>query len=150
MEPLLVEVIAYAPTAFYHCTHCEVVWHDLGVGQKVHREQRDAGLPDDLRQEYARLSDWVNALIARYGERVAVRVVDAASLEGFFKSLRYGVRRYPAIVIAGREKVSGGDYARADALLAARLGPPPDASDLPLERADAAAGPAARRGAEGR
>jgi hypothetical protein len=109
------------PTGFYHCTHCEVTWRELGIGQKVHREQLDAGLPDDLAQEYRRLSAWVSAVLDRYGADVVVRVVDPASLEGFYKSLRYGVRRYPAIVIDGRKKVIGGDYEQATALLAEQV-----------------------------
>jgi hypothetical protein len=119
--PVSVEVLAYVPTGFYHCTHCEVVMHELGVGQKVHREQLDAGIPDDLYQDYLRLSHWLASLAARYGDRLTFKLVDPASLEGFYKSLRYRARRYPAVVIDGRETVNGGDYERAEALLLAHL-----------------------------
>ena len=56
LEPLTVEVITYAPTEFFHCTHCEVVFQQVGVGQKIHAEQREANLPEDLKTDFARIS----------------------------------------------------------------------------------------------
>jgi hypothetical protein len=26
--------LAYAPTEFYHCQHCDLVWHSVGFGQR--------------------------------------------------------------------------------------------------------------------
>ncbi len=106
-DPLLVEIIAFAPTAFYHCTHCEVAWHEAGITDRIHREQVAASLPVDLAQEYQVISDWVHDLLQRYGDRVAVKVVDAASLEGVVKSLRYGLHRYPAVVVGGASRFTG-------------------------------------------
>lgn len=119
--PVRVDVLAYVPTGFYHCTHCEVTWREVGLGPKVHQEQLDAGLPEDLAQEYRRLSAWLQKVLDRYGDDVRVRVVDPASIEGFLTSVRYGVRRYPAIVIDGQRAAVGEDYERAEALLAARV-----------------------------
>ncbi|MBI4505379.1 MAG: hypothetical protein HY691_07575 [Chloroflexi bacterium] len=121
MPPLCVEIIAYAPTRFYHCLHCEVVWQQVGHGQKIHAEQDRTGLPDDLRREYETLSDWVHGLFDRYGDRLDVRVIDVASVEGVLRALRYGVRRFPAIVVAGRERVAGGDLAAAEAAIERHL-----------------------------
>ena len=44
-EPLLVEIVTYAPTAFYHCTHCEVAWHEAGMTHTLHTEQVASSLP---------------------------------------------------------------------------------------------------------
>ena len=126
-----VEVLAYAPTAFYHCTHCEVVFHHVGLGEKIHAEQDAAAFPDDLRRQYADLSDWVRRLVDRYCGRVEVKVVDAASLEGFWKALRYRVRRFPAVVVGGRAYPVDGDFARADALVDAWLGSHTGAPEAP-------------------
>ncbi len=98
-KPLLVEIIAYAPTGFYHCTHCEVVWREAGVSRSIHQEQMDSSLPDDLAREYQGISRWVEELFQRYDNRIIVKVIDAASLEGLFKSLQYGVHRYPAVIV---------------------------------------------------
>ncbi len=120
-RPLKVEIIAFAPTAFYHCQHCELVWNQTGFSRGVHAEQLQSGLPEDLQREYAAVSDWVRELFARYCDRVVVQVIDAASLEGVWKSLRYGVHRYPAVIVDGRDKSIGTDFSPADASIARRL-----------------------------
>ncbi len=121
VEPLKVEIIAYAPTAFYHCQHCELVWDQTGFSQGVRQEQINNGLPQDLLREYAAVSDWVRQVFARHCDRVVVQVIDAASVEGVWKSLRYGVHRYPAIIVDGHDKSVGMDFAPADASIARRL-----------------------------
>jgi hypothetical protein len=97
-----------------------VTWQVAGLGQKVHREQLDSGLPADLAAEFHLLSDWARELPKRFGARVTVRLVDAASMEGFFRSLFRGLRRYPAFVVDGRKYV-GTDFSRVDALIAETL-----------------------------
>lgn len=116
-EPLLVEIIAYAPTAFYHCTHCEVAWIQAGGSNRIHTEQVEGSLPPDLIQEYQQLSDWVRNLFQRYRDQVVVKVIDAASLEGFVKSIRYRVHRYPVIVVNHEQRVPSGNYGEADNVL---------------------------------
>lgn len=116
-----IEVIAYAPAAFFHCMHCEVVWQASGLRTTDRREQLDTSLPEDLKAQYQRLSDWVRATLARHGERVRFRIVDAASVEGWLKSLWYRVRRYPAVIVDGREKSVGPELEHATALIERRL-----------------------------
>lgn len=106
-EPLLVEIIAYAPTAFYHCTHCEVAWRASGMTNLLHDEQVSSSLPADLAADYQAVSDWVRDLFRQHCDQVLVKVVDAASLEGFFKTLRFGLRRYPAVVVGRRARFVG-------------------------------------------
>jgi hypothetical protein len=115
MEPVDVQVVAYAPTGFYHCQHCELTFQQVGLGRKVHGDQLREGLPEDLQVQFHAVCDWVGGLAARYGSLVRLRVTDAASLEGFWKSLRYGVRSYPAIIVARREKYVGADFGGAEA-----------------------------------
>ena len=102
MEAVDVQVITYAPTAFYHCQHCEIAFGQVGLGASIHREQAREALPSELLDDYARLSEAMRDLKGHFGERVRVRVVDAASLEGFFKSLRFRARRYPAVIVDGK------------------------------------------------
>jgi hypothetical protein len=109
-RPVRVEIIAYAPTVFYHCQHCELVWQHTGFSDAVRREEARSSLPPDLREEFQRLSTWVHSLWMRYGQRIRVRVVDAASLEGVWKSFLYRVRQYPAIVVDRKEVHVGADF----------------------------------------
>lgn len=106
-HPLLVEVIAYAPTAYYHCTHCEVAWREMGADNRIHEEQVESSLPEDLMREYQTLSDWVQELFRVHCDAVVLKVIDAASIEGVYKSLRYNARRYPAVIVDGRSRFLG-------------------------------------------
>lgn len=111
-KPLLVEIIAYAPTAYYHCTHCEVVWQAagaVGADNRIHEEQIESSLPEDLLQEYQVVSDWVREMFRIHCDAVVLKVIDAASIEGFYKSLKYNARRYPAVVVDGRRRFIGSD-----------------------------------------
>jgi hypothetical protein len=98
-KALLVEIIAYAPTAYYHCTHCEVAWREMGAGRRIHEEQLESSLPEDLLQEYQSLSDWVREMFRAHCDNILLKVIDAASLEGVYKSLKYKARNYPAIIV---------------------------------------------------
>ncbi len=127
MQPVTVQVITYAPTAFRHCQHCEVAFAGLGLGERIQRAEAADALPEELLHEFQQVSDWVHSLLERHGTRVKVSVVDAASIEGFWKSLRHRVRRYPAVVVDGRERHVGTDFEavdrRIDQRLAERIGP---------------------------
>ena len=111
-NPLLVEIIAYAPTAFYHCTHCEIAWREMGKSNRVQEEQLESSLPADLQLEYLAVSDWVKEMFRVHCDRLVVKVIDAASIEGVFKSLRYNARRYPAIIVNRRDHYVGSDAMR--------------------------------------
>ena len=105
--PLLVEIIAYAPTAYYHCTHCEVAWQEMGKSNRVHEEQLESSLPEDLQHEYQLVSDWVREMFRVHCDNIVLKVIDAASLEGFYKSLKYNARRYPAVIVNGQKRFVG-------------------------------------------
>lgn len=112
-NPLLVEIIAYAPTAFYHCTHCEVAWREIGATNRIHEEQVASSLPEDLIKEYQIVSDWVKELFRLHCDQIIIRVIDAASIEGFYKSLRYNARHYPAIIVDGKSRFIGSEMLSA-------------------------------------
>jgi hypothetical protein len=120
-KPILVEILAYAPTQFFHCQHCEFVWQQAGAGARLHQEQLESSLPPDIQKEYADLSNWVRETVETYGGRVIFKVVDAASMEGLLKSVRYGARRYPAFIVQGKDKYMGTDFAQAKQLIDSRV-----------------------------
>ena len=108
-EPMQVEVIAFAPTAFYHCTHCEVAFREMGKSDRVQREQLSTSLPADLMNEYLSLSNWVRDMSRTHCDRLVISVIDAASVEGVFRSLRYGTRRFPTVIVNKQKRFSGSD-----------------------------------------
>jgi hypothetical protein len=120
--PLQIEIVAYAPTGFYHCTHCEVVWKETGFSAGVHEEQVQSALPPDLLHEYQAVSDWAHHLLKTYGDQVLVKVIDAASAEGMWKSIRHGLGRYPAVMVGGQGRFIGPNFAAAEAEIARQLG----------------------------
>jgi hypothetical protein len=97
-----VDVIAYAPTAFFHCQHCEVTFQQLGIGARMRQIEAAESLPPNLQLEYLDLSDWIHQLRDRHADRVALRVIDATSLPGVWTSLRHRVRSYPAVRVGRR------------------------------------------------
>lgn len=112
-KPLLVEIIAFAPTAFYHCTHCEVAWREIGSTNRIHEEQVESSLPEDLLREYQVVSDWVKELFRVHCDRIILKVIDAASIEGFYKSLKYNARHYPAVIVDGKSRFIGSEMLSA-------------------------------------
>jgi hypothetical protein len=119
--PVSVKVIAYAPTAFFHCQHCELTFDEMGIGERLRRQDAAESLPEDLGRDFQALSEWISGLVARYGARVHVRVIDAASMEGFLASLRYRVLRYPAVIVDGRDKRVGSDLTAVEPVIERRL-----------------------------
>ena len=115
---LRLQILAYTPTAFFQCRGCEIVMEETGFGRSVREEQIGSGLPPEMQREYAGISDRVERLVAAGGGRVAVELIDVASLRGFWKSLRHGIRRYPAFIVGGRVTA---DLAAAEAEIARRL-----------------------------
>jgi hypothetical protein len=106
-KPLLVEIIAYAPTAYYHCTHCEVAWREMGTSNRIHNEQLESSLPEDLIKEYQAVSDWVQEMFRVHCDAIILKVIDAASIEGFYKSIKYNARRYPAVIVNRKSRFLG-------------------------------------------
>jgi hypothetical protein len=108
-KPLLVEIIAYAPTAYYHCTHCEVAWQEMGKSNRVHDEQVESSLPKDLIEDYQKVSDWVREMFRVHCDAIILKVIDAASIEGVYKALKYNARHYPAVIVNGKARFLGSD-----------------------------------------
>jgi hypothetical protein len=114
--PIHLEVLAHVPTDFFHCSHCERIFDAAGIGTAAHREMQTA-YPPEILEEAERLATWLQDLSARYGEQLHIRIVDPQSVEGFFKSLRHRVRRYPTFIINRRAKYTGWETATLEHLL---------------------------------
>ena len=92
----------------------------MGLRQKVQKDLMDSALPEDLQAEFHQLSEWAHTLPGKFANRVYVRLIDAASIEGFFKSLVRRAWRYPAFAVESQRYV-GSDFSRVDALISRAL-----------------------------
>ena len=116
MKPIGLEVFAPTFEGLGICTSCELVLGEAGVGEHP-TERALEEYPQEWQDEYRRLTGWVYDLARRYGDRIRIKVIDPQSLEGIFKSLRYGVRHCPTFVIEQRARVVGWERDALEAAL---------------------------------
>ena len=121
MQPVPIEVIALLPEGWGICTSCEMLMARADLDKAPHERGLDE-YPPEWQEDFHRLSDFVLDLSARYGDRVLIRIWDPRSVQGLWKSIRYGVRRYPTFIVAGR-KIGGWDTAQLEQTLAKALVP---------------------------
>ena len=95
----------------------------MGLKLKDRRDNQDLNqYPEEVRDDYLFLSEWVRELSQKYREKILIRITDAQSLQGFIKSIRYRAFRYPAFIINKRGKYTGKDKVQLDSLLQEELG----------------------------
>lgn len=111
---MTVQVITYAPTVFTHCQHCEIAFGEVGLGERIRREEAASALPPDLALDFARVSDWIRHIVGRYGARLHVELIDAASIEGLLASVRRRLWRHPVVVVDGQVIAIQSDYSVAE------------------------------------
>jgi hypothetical protein len=73
--------------------------------------------PPDLKEEYLKLSDWIRELTRIYEQRLLIKLIDAQSILGIYKSLRHWVRKYPTFIVEGQETYTVWDKKRLESLL---------------------------------
>jgi hypothetical protein len=122
VQPLLIEVIALLPEGWGICTSCETLMARANLDKAPHERTLDE-FPAEWQEDFCRLSALILDLAARYGDSVLIRIWDPRSLQGLFKSIRYGVRRYPTFVVAGH-KVVGWDEGQVEQVLETALNLP--------------------------
>lgn len=108
MSQISIQVITPVLTNFFHCMHCEQLFHHAGIGQQMHQDLLEQ-YPENFKQEAAYLAYLLSEVTQRYGDRIHIQVVDPQSLAGFLLSLRYWVRRYPTFIVNGRKAFVGSD-----------------------------------------
>jgi hypothetical protein len=116
MKPILLEIVTQVLTSYDHCRHCEVFFNQAGFDKKFHQKEINE-YPSDLKEEYAKLCEWVKELTRLYKHRLFIKLIDVQSLVGIYKSLRYRIRRYPTFIIEGKEAYTGWDKDQLEALL---------------------------------
>ena len=116
MRPILLEVVTKMMTTYGHCSRCSIIFDKAGLKRAYHEREFDE-YPQDLKEESAKLSDWVRELNRLYKHRLLIKLIDAQSLLGIYKSLRHRVRKYPTFIVDGKETLSGWDKGRLEELI---------------------------------
>jgi hypothetical protein len=116
MKPIYVEVITKVLTTYDHCRRCEVIFDQVGINRKFHTREVNE-YPEETKEEFLRLSDWIRELARLYKHRILIRVIDAQSPMGIFKSLRHGAWRCPAFIVEGKDKYMGWEREELEALI---------------------------------
>jgi hypothetical protein len=114
------QVLMPIPTTFRHCLACEAL--SSGIVGDVARQEMLQEYPAEFLEEFDRLMRWINELSLRFSPALQVRVVDPQSLEGLWKCLRYGVRRYPAFILPSGRKVVGWEWDALEEALREAMG----------------------------
>ena len=116
MKPISLEIVTRVMTSFNHCSRCAVLFDESGLQQKFNQKTLD-DYPQDLREEFAKLTDWIRELARLYKHRLQIRLIDAQSWLGMYKSLRHRIRKYPTFIIERKEKYVGWDKSQLEGLL---------------------------------
>ena len=90
------------------------------LGQAPHERGLDE-YPPEWQEEFKRLSATIFNLADRYQDQVQIRIWDPRSLQGLWRSIRHGVRRYPTFIVNGHHKVTGWDTINLDQQIQAVL-----------------------------
>lgn len=116
MKPISLEIVTPLMMSFDTCSHCEILFNEAGLDQKLHQKMMNE-YPSDLKEELVKLSDWVHELIRLYKHRLFIRVIDVQSFLGIYRTLRHRIRKYPTFIIEGKETYMGWDKHRLESLL---------------------------------
>ena len=116
MKPILLEVVAKMMTSFDQCRRCKVFFDQTGLNRKVEQNEIDE-YPPDLKEENRNLLDWMRELNRLYKHRLSIKLIDAPSLLGVYKSLRHRIRTYPTFIVEGKETYAGWDKGQLESLL---------------------------------
>lgn len=116
MKPLTVEVVSNLITAFGACPRCRMVMNEAGINARDHYQDM-ADYPAELQEELAKLGDWLSELCRLYRHRISIRLIDAKSPFGLYKSLLHRIRRYPTFIIEKKAVYSGWDKKKIEEML---------------------------------
>lgn len=98
------------PEGWGICLACEMMMARAQMDKAPHERGLDE-YPQEWQEDFQRFSALIENLAARYGDDVLIRIFDPRSLQGLWKSIRYGVHRYPTFIFEKSEKVGGWDEA---------------------------------------
>jgi hypothetical protein len=116
MKPVRLEIVTHVMTSFGQCRRCKVLFDQAGFGQKLLQKEMEE-YPPDLKEELTKLSNWIRELNRLYKHRLSIKLIEAPSPLGIYKSLRHRIRTYPTFIVEGKETYAGWDRSQLEGLL---------------------------------
>ncbi|MBU2547142.1 MAG: hypothetical protein KKB20_01905 [Proteobacteria bacterium] len=116
LKPVYLEVVSKMLTVFHQFYAGDLLFEDGGL-RKKYRNREINEYPDDLKEEVLALSEWIRELSSTYQHRLVIRVIDAQSLLGLYKSIRHRFRQTPTFIVSGKETYTGWDKAVLETIL---------------------------------
>jgi len=113
--PLYVEVITRVLTISGSTSPLEVLLSDVAGSKDANNQVNQ--YPQEMKDEYLRLSDWIRALADRYRQDILIKIIDAQTPLGLYKAVRYRFRKTPTFIVNGRHKYTGWDEQRLETIL---------------------------------
>ncbi|HYA15662.1 MAG TPA: hypothetical protein VEF33_15105 [Syntrophales bacterium] len=116
MKPVSIEVISNLLITYSHCSRCEAIFSESGLGKEAKKEDIE-DYPPELKDELFKLSSLIGELRSLYKHRIRISMIDVKSPIGIFKSLLYRFRKYPTFIIEKKDVYSGWDREKVEGLL---------------------------------
>jgi len=108
MKPVQIDVFFPVPEGWGMCTSCEVMMSQASLGQAP-QERGLEEYPPEWQEDFRKFSSILINLSDRYASHILIHIWDPRSIQGMWKSIRHGVRRYPTFVVDGQHKYIGWD-----------------------------------------
>jgi hypothetical protein len=102
MKEVKIEIITLDPIMLGHCEHCEIVWQTFRFDHKKIQLQE---YPIEILELSSRITQFINIITKEIPAKVFI--IEAMTLRGLFKMIRYGSGKLPLIIVNGR-KISQG------------------------------------------
>jgi len=116
MKPVSIEVVSKVLTTYGHCIRCEPIFLESGVGKKSKVEDIDE-YPSDLKEDSLKLSELICELYQLYKHRIRIRLIDAQSPLGIYKSLVHHFRIYPTFIVEKKDVCKGWNRKKLEELI---------------------------------
>jgi hypothetical protein len=116
MKPIVLDVISLVPGLYKFCPPCELASQGAGLKQVRDRAELNE-YPEDVKNDYLYLSQWIKEISEKYQGRISIRLIDAQSFQGFFKCVRHLAFRHPTFIVNGRKTYSGKNKSVLDSLI---------------------------------
>lgn len=119
-DKLEIEIITHITGSMNHCDHCQVFIDGVGIGEQIHRQDVQS-YPEEFVRDWQQVSDWVQKIASDFPNQLMIKIIDAQSLSGLWKSLTKGVRRYPTFIVGSKDKYHGWDHEHLKQIIESNL-----------------------------